>query len=164
MKKIFSLLLVFAMLFAFASCGGKDNPSVPEITINCTDSIGNIYLKISEEIPMEYEKFNLTANDMIDYYGIKTEKISEMIAVQDACGYKDEIVMIKANDSAAAEEIADLLGQHIAYQKDSMKDYDAEQYKILTSSIVDIKGEYVAMFISASQDKMLEIYDSYFTD
>lgn len=163
MKKTASILLILAMLFAFASCGNSGDP-VPTIEINCTDSLENIYLRISQEVPMEYEKFNLTANDMIDYYGIKSSKIEEVVAVQDACGYKDEIVMIKAKNSDAAEEIADLLGQHISYQMDSMREYDAEQYKILTSSIVDIKGEYVAMFISASQSRMLEIYDSYFTD
>lgn len=163
MKKIASLLIVIAMLFAFASCGDSETPVAP-IEINCTDSLGNIYQKIAEEIPMNYEKFNLTSNDMIDYYGISTDKIAEMIAVQDACGYKDEIVMIKAVNSDAAEEIADLLGQHIAYQKDSMKDYDAAQYQILEKSAVDIKGEYVAMFISSSQNRMLEIYDSYFTE
>ncbi|GEM_PF-5797827 len=163
MRKTASIILIIAMLFAFASCGNSGEPIAP-VEVNCTEALENIYLKISEEIPMEYEKFNLTANDMIDYYGIKANKIEEIVAVQDACGYKDEIVMIKAKNSEDAEEIADLLGQHISYQMDSMKDYDAEQYKILTSSIVDIKGEYVAMFISSSQNRMLEIYDSYFTD
>lgn len=164
MKKLLSLLTVLAMLFVFASCGDSGKDPIAPIEVRCTDSLGNIYLKICDEIPMEYEKFNLTANDMIDYYGIKKDNIVEMIAIQDACGYKDEIVMIKAVHSDAAEEIADLLGQHIAHQKDSMKDYDATQYQILQSSTVDIKGEYVAMFISTSQNRMLEIYDSYFTN
>lgn len=164
MKKITSLLIVFIMLFAFASCGGSGEEPVAPLEIRCTASLESIYQKISEEIPMDYEKFNLTANDMIDYYGIKKSKIAELVAVQDACGYRDEIVMIKAVHSDAAEEIADLLGQHIISQKDSMKDYDAAQYQILQSSTVDIKGEYVAMFISASQNRMYAIYDTYFTD
>ncbi len=154
MKKIISAVLVIAVVFAFAACGKKANEPIA--------AIADIYKEITQTISMDYEKFELSADDMLDYYGIEGKKISELVAVQDACGYKDEIVMIKAVDEAAAQEIATLLGDHIDYQKESMQNYDAAQFEILGKSKVDVKGQYVAMFISSSQDKMLEIYNSYF--
>ncbi len=154
MKKFLSIVLVLATVLAFAACGKK--------AVEPTAALINIYNEIAKTISMDYEKFELSADDMIDYYGIESAKISELVAVQDACGYKDEIVMIKAVDEAAAQEIASLLNEHIDYQKESMQNYDAAQFEILGKSKVDVKGQYVAMFISSSQDKMLEIYNSYF--
>ncbi len=153
MKKIISLTLVFVLALAFASCGKKE----PE----CITSLDKIYNKIAETVSMDYEKIELTKDDMLDYYGIEAAKIEELTAVQDACGYKDEIVMIKAADEASAQEIASLLTEHIEYQKESMRNYDAAQFEVLNGSKVDIKGVWVAMFVSSSQDKMLERYKSY---
>mgnify|MGYP003317031969 CR=1 FL=1 len=104
----------------------------------------------------------LTADDLIDYYGIEADKVADCAAVQDACGYKDEIVIIKAVDDTSAKEIADLLNEHIEYQKESMKNYDPAQYEILGSSEVITNGVYVAMFISAEQSTMAEIFNGSF--
>lgn len=154
-KKIISLLFLFVLLFAFTSCVNSR-----EI---CADSLENIYKDIAEKINMDYDKIELSKDDMLDYYGIDAKIIDEFVAVQDACGYKDEIVMIKAVDTASAQEIYSALTEHIEYQKNSMRNYDAKQYDILTKSKADIKGLWVSMFISSSQDEMLEIYNSYFS-
>lgn len=154
MKKIvLSITAVIMMLIMLASCGKS---TVTTVNVN------EVYQKITESVEMPKETVELAKDDLIDYYGIEADKVSEFAAVQDACGYKDEIVIIKAVDDASAKEIEELLNKHIEYQKDSMKNYDAAQYSVLGSSEVIANGNYVAMFISSEQGKMAEIYNGFF--
>ncbi len=155
MRKIASFLIVFAVLLTFTSCTNKQEQTAV--------SLEDIYDKLSGSISMDYEKIELAKEDLLDYYGIEAEKVEQFVAVQDACGYKDEIVMIKAFDEADAQKIYSALTEHIEYQKNSMRNYDAAQFDVLCKSKADINGTYVAMFISSSQDEMLEIYNSYFS-
>ena len=152
-SKITAIIISAIMLLTLASCGGK----TAKVELNFDE----ICQKISESVSMPEETIELQGEDLLDYYGIESEKVAEYKAVQDACGYKDEIVLIKAVDESAAAEIESLLNEHIDYQKDSMKNYDPAQYEILGASEVTVNGVYVAMFISAEQSTMLEIYNSF---
>ena len=152
-KNILSVTAVLTALVMFASCSKNAVASV---------NFNEIYQKITQSVAMPEETFELSAEDLADYYGIEADKVAEFAAVQDACGYKDEIVIIKAADDASAKEIETLLNGHIEYQRDSMKNYDLAQYDILVSSRVITNGVYVAMFISAGQDTMAEIFNGFF--
>ncbi len=154
MKKIvLSITAVLMVLAMLAACGKS---AVADVNVK------EVYQKITESVTMPKETVELVADDLTDYYGIEADKVADFVAVQDACGYKDEIVIIKAVDDASATEIADLLNKHIDYQKDSMKNYDPAQFSILGTSEVVSNGSYVAMFISADQSKMAEIYNGFF--
>ena len=154
MKKIIlSITAVLMITVMLASCGKSAVEAV---------NVKEVYQKITESVAMPEETVELTADDLADYYGIEADKAAEFAAVQDACGYKDEIVIVKAADEASAAEIAELLSEHIEYQKNSMKNYDPAQYDILGSSEVITNGVYVAMFISAEQSTMAEIYNGFF--
>lgn len=152
-KVILSITSVLMVLTMLAACGKSVATDI---------DVKAVYDKITESVTMPEETIELTADDLIDYYGIESDKVAELAAVQDACGYKDEIVIIKAVDDASAAEIETLLNKHIEYQKDSMKNYDPAQYNILGSSEVIANGVYVAMFISSDQSKMAEIYNGFF--
>ncbi len=152
-KTILSVTAVLMILVMLASCGNNAAEAV---------NVKEIYQKITGSVSMPAETVELAAEDLADYYGIEADKTAEFAAVQDACGYKDEIVIIKAADEASAKEIEALLNEHIEYQKDSMKNYDPAQYSILGSSEVITNGVYVAMFISAEQSTMAEIYNGFF--
>lgn len=154
MKKLIAVICSIALCAAlFAACGKTAEADV---------DVRDIYEKIASSAAMPAESIELTKNDLLDYYGISPESVAECVAVQDACGYKDEIVIIKAVDENAADEINGLLEEHIAYQCESMRNYDAAQYEILCSSKTVENGCYTAMFISAEQDKMNDIFNSFF--
>ena len=154
MKKILlSITAVLMITVMLASCGKSAVEAV---------NVKEVYQKITESVAMPEETVELAAEDLSDYYGIEADRVAEFAAVQDACGYKDEIVIVKAVDEASAAEIEALLNEHIEYQKDSMKNYDPAQHDILGSSEVVTNGVYVAMFISAEQSTMAEIYNGFF--
>ena len=152
-KALISITSVLMALMLLASCG-----KAPAAELN----IGEVYQKVTDGIAMPAETVELSADDLIDYYGIEAEKVADFKAVQDACGYKDEIVILKAKNEDGAKEAEAMLKEHIEYQMEEMRDYDAEQYKVLESSMVCTNGLYVAMFISAEQSEMEEIFNSFF--
>ncbi len=155
MKKItVSVVSIILALMMLAACG-KD-------AAKADVDVKTVYQKISESIDLPAEKLEYVSGDLLDYYGIDESKVADFAGMQDACGYKDEVVIIKAVDEKAAEEIQTLLNDHIAYQSDSMRNYDAEQFKILGTSTVNVNGVYVAMFISANQAEMIDIFNSFF--
>lgn len=154
MKKLITLICSVVLCAALLTACGK----APAADVD----VQAVYDKIASSASLPAETVELTANDLLDYYGIAPESVAACVAVQDACGYKDEIVIIKAVDEKTADEIHDLLEEHISYQTDSMRNYDAEQYAILGSSKVVEKGCYTAMFISAEQDEMNDIFNSFF--
>lgn len=152
MKKTVTILsLVLVTLLLLCACGRE---AADFSTAEALD-------KIKESVTMPAETVELGVNDLLDYYGIAAEGIEEVSAVQDACGYKDEIVILKAADEKTAEDAAAHLEDHIGYQRESMKNYDPEMYDILTQSEVIRQGKYAAMFISREQDAMEDIFESF---
>lgn len=154
MKKLITLIFSLVLCAALLTACGK--APAADVDVNA------VYDKISSSVTLPAETVELTANDLLDYYGIAPESVASCVAVQDACGYKDEIVIIKAVDESAADAIHSMLQEHIAYQSESMRDYDAEQYAVLGSSKVVKHGCYTAMFISSEQDEMNDIFNSFF--
>ncbi len=152
-KSILSVISVLTVLVMLASCGSSTATAV---------NVKEVYQEITESVAMPEETVELAVADLEDYYGVTPDKVAEFAAVQDACGYKDEIVIIKAVDEASAKDIEALLYDHIEYQKDSMRNYDPAQYDILGASKVIVNGVYVAMFISAEQNAMADIYNGFF--
>lgn len=153
MKKLLALICSAVLCAALLSACGKAPADV---------DVREVYDRIASSVSMPAETIELTADDLLDYYGIDPASVASCAAMQDACGYKDEIVIVKAVDEDAADAIRSLLGEHIAYQREAMRDYDAEQYDILGSSKVIGNGCYTAMFVSAEQDEMQSIFNSFF--
>ena len=89
------------------------------------------------------------------------EKRDKILNTARAAGGNDRHID-RVADRVQHFQIEALLHEHIEYQKDSMKDYDPDQYQILGSSEVVTNGVYTAMFISAEQSTMAEIFSGSF--
>lgn len=154
MKKTFiailSLVFLLVILMSCAKTGSSE--------INIADIFG----EITASVTLPANTLELAIEDLKDYYGIAPEKVSEFVAVQDSSGYKDEILIIKSVDEIAGQEIIEILTDYLSCQKESIRKYDPDQYKILCSSSVIKNGNYIAMFISAEQNTMEDIFNSYF--
>lgn len=172
MKKLISVLTALAIATAAAltlsSCdkepaeSDQTEPAQTQLqAVSGEFTAADILAKIKSEFTMDFETIELYPDDMLDFYGIESEKIAELAGIQNACGYKDEIVIIKAVDENAADEIEDIFEQHIEDQKKTMKNYDPEQYQVLGSSIAEEDGVWVALFVSEDQAAMLDVYNSY---
>lgn len=159
-KTLFSAVSVFTalvMIFSLAGCGQNDGDKEnTAVTVTVTD----IYKKISESVTLPAEIAEYYSDYLVDEYGIDVDTIEECRVILGS--YTDEIVIIKAKNEDSVKEIAEILNEHIEDQKKVMSNYDPKQCKVLESSMVCSNGLYVAMFISADQDKMADIFNSFF--
>lgn len=159
MKKLIAVFLIIFTLLSLTACINGEEKAPEE---KAEPTVEEIFNKISTSVTLPEEITELSVTDLEDYYGITSDMVSEFKAIQNASGYQDEIVIIKATSQENAVSISALLEDRIEYSKEQMRDYSPEQYQILTKSNVIVKGLFVSMFVSADSAQMDEIFNSYF--
>lgn len=167
MKKIISLLIAVLItasgILVLSSCDkeAKNPVELVEESVKEKVDLTEILLKIDESVEMSGDMMTLTADDLIDYYGIESSDVVSCAVSQDMCGYLDEIIMIEAVDETAAANIETALNDYLEYKKEEMRTYLPEQYEVLNNCSVNVNGLFVSLFISSSADEINEIYEGY---
>lgn len=163
MKKILCsimLIMISALLcLTFVSC--SVNTDKPEENVSESFTLSDILDKINNSVEMSGDMMTLSADDLVDYYGIESTDVASCAVSQDMCGYLDEIIMIEAADESSVANIETALNDYLEYKKEEMKSYLPEQYNVLTKCNVNVDGLYVSLFISASAGEINEIYNGY---
>ncbi|MGN0464543.1 MAG: DUF4358 domain-containing protein [Acutalibacteraceae bacterium] len=174
MKKILCALISALMLISLCACGNKtDNgestkapdssTSEPTSSSEPASSAKDIDLseikeRIIKEVNVE-EPMSITTEKLNELYGIEADDVAQSACFVTSNGtFPEEAIMIKAKDSAAKQRIADLLNTRIEDVKVQSESYDADNYAIAQKCKVIRQGDYIAMFISASHEKMESIF------
>lgn len=92
MKKLFALVLCFAMLFTFAGCGGAKEGDVVKVPIELTKNPG----MVAAQFVVEYDADKLT------FLGYNNGEIFEECETHDANG-KINVVMVKDFSKSMAD-------------------------------------------------------------
>lgn len=174
MKKLICAVLAVLMLLTLCACSGSgDNGNTPsdkpsdntssssepssapqDKTVDLAAIKNMIISDVKVEDPMAVDSDKLT-----ELYGIAAEDISESACFVTSSGtFPEEAIMIKAKDDAAKGRIVDLLNARIDDVKVQSESYDAENYALAQKCKVITEGDYIAMFISASHEKMENIF------
>ncbi len=174
MKKLICAVLAVLMLLSLCACSGSgDNGNTPsdkpsdntssssepssapqDKTVDLAAIKDKIISDVKVEDPMAVDSDKLT-----ELYGIAAEDISESACFVTSSGtFPEEAIMIKAKDDAAKGRIVDLLNARIDDVKVQSESYDAENYALAQKCKVITEGDYIAMFISASHEKMENIF------
>lgn len=154
MKNMTALLMCLLLVLGLCACGGNDAP----VDIDLAAVKTQIYTEIPVNEPIE-----LSADRLTSLYGITADSVAEnasFLVMSDI--FPAEIIMIKATDSAAADNIAAKLQTRLDSLKVQSQSYDAESYAIAQACTVMQNGDYVAMFFSEDGAAMETIYKSYF--
>ena len=156
MKKTVSLFL--CVMFVFSLCA-------------CTKKASDIKIDLSSVMAEINEKIDLPENDMMkvsstdklmDYYGIKAEDVASFEIQMNSSGVEqDEIVLIETTSEEACQRVEQALKARLDDKTTQMKNYNPEQYEILSNCSVSVSGLYVRLFISKDADKIEEIFKSY---
>lgn len=166
MKKILAVISAALMILSFAACNKTDNNNDTNESASSSAEVSVATADIMNEIRnggyLPAENMELTANNMDDYYGIDASEIKQCSVVLNSSGWQDELIIIEAVDSNAADNIETLLNNHIQNQCDAMRDYDAQMYDIVSKCTVETNGNYIALFISADYVTLNNIFNSYF--
>ncbi len=156
MEKITVVLCIIALLLAASCSGSKDNKDI---------DLNEVMERISSSIVLPSDDMmRLNSVDKLtDYYGIAADDVDSFAVQMNSSGVQqDEIAIIKAVDSKAAERVKEALQKRLDSKANQMKNYLPEQYEIIQKCSVQTKGYYVTLFISENANQMTQIFNSYF--
>ncbi len=142
------ILLVSIFLFCLTGCSG-DVSSV---------DMQAVYDSYSPYLP---EMVILDEKDMLNLYGVDSEKCAQAIVATCSDGLRsDEVWLIEAVDDVAAEEIVQFAQNRIEREGEETKNYAPEQYAVVEKAQIIDDGNNIVMIISPDVDTLVELYNS----
>ena len=152
MKKVFSVILVIALVFGLSACGGKEE--VKSVDLN------GIYESYSQYLP---DMFSMDEDTMLNFLGIDMADCTQ--AVVSICGdgmRADEVWLIEAKDAAALERLQELAQTRIVAKEDETISYAPDQYAIVTQAQLLTNGNYLALLISPDVEQKKTLFEAPF--
>ena len=151
MKKLIAAFCAFiAVTVLFCACSQSQ-----------VKPLSQVYDSIKEQVKLsEMNDFNFVSS-LDRYYGIASDEVVEFAGGINNSGVEqEEIVMIMASNSEAADHIQTVLENRRQAKYNENKNYNPEQAQMIESCSVDRHGMYIAMFISENADKIRDIYNT----
>ena len=151
MKRIFALILAFAMLLALAACGGSAAKSV---------DLTQIYAEYESTLP---DMLVLDETTMLNFVGVKAEDCSQVVIAVCANGLRtDEVWLVEAKDAAALERIQALVNSRLAAKEDETISYAPDQYAVVEKAEILNDGLYLAFLVSPDVDTLKATFEAAF--
>ena len=139
MKRILTILTAALLILALCTA--------------CGDTAKNVDLKaLMDEINPTYNLTGLKAVEdtasLNRYYQIEEAGVKQFAAELTSSGSNyNEVVLIEAVDSAAAESIKAKLDERLRSQLSNAKSYDAEQVSMIEGCSVKVNGNFVYLIV-----------------
>ena len=148
------LALAAAVALGAAACGGKSQADL---------DVKEVMGALLEKAPIE-SSVELTQDDMLNFYGIRSEDMDSFAASLAADGITaKEVVLVKAASEDSAREVETKLQNRLDARRNEFNNYLPDQYAIVEKSEVKRDGVYVRLIISPQQEELVELYNSYFS-
>ena len=150
MKKILCVIFAAFMMLSLFACGGETARDI---------DIQAVKTQIISDLGIE-GAMDLASERLLALYGIEEADVLESACFVTMDGvFPDEIVMIKAADSEAADRIESKLNTRLDEIKVQSQSYDPENYAIAQECKVLREGNVVALFMSAKHADMEAIFN-----
>ncbi|MDD6490535.1 MAG: DUF4358 domain-containing protein [Clostridia bacterium] len=161
-KKIIAVTAALIAVVAFAGCS---NNSVKQASVQPSEtsvikakSVSAIFDEIKTQTKLPEMLFLEKADDLDRYYGITPDDVEEFAGGIDNSGTsQDEIVIIKAKDDTAADNVQKMLQKKYDSKLNQIQNYDADETEKIKNGKVEKNGLYVTLVISNDFDKITEI-------
>lgn len=153
-KNVVCLFALFLALVYMSACGAEA-AAAPDMKALYDD------MASSDAMP---EMLEISAEQAYMLYGIEASDCRQSvvaICADSLCA--DEIWLIEASDSAAAERVAELAQTRLDQKGEELKSYLPEQYKIVQAAKLIKSGNCVAMIVSPDAAELAESFNSAFT-
>lgn len=153
MKKVFSLMLAFALMLSMAACGGKAEEAI-------SVDVGALYESYSQYMP---DMFYPDETTMLDFLGISVEDCVQYKVAICAEGMRsDEVWLIEAKDDASLENLRQLAQTRIEAKLDETVSYAPDQYAVVEKAELLTNGRYLALLISPDVDALKAGFEAAF--
>lgn len=149
MKKLTAALLAALTLSIALLCGCSGGSAKP---------LSDVFADIKAEVSFsDFSEFSSEAD--LTNYGIDSADILEFAGGVNTTGVEqEEIVLVKAKDSAAADNIETALKNRYDAKLAQNKNYNPEQAEMIEKCSVEKNGDYVSMIVSENAEKITDIY------
>lgn len=162
-KKIIVVTAALIAVLAFAGCsnnsGSQSNSEQSSVVSDVkAKSVTDIFEEIKTQVELPEMIFLEKTDDLDRYYGISPDDVDEFAGGIDNGGTaQDEIVIIKAKDDTAAENIQKQLQKKYDSKLNQIQNYDADETEKIKNGKVEKNGLYVTLVISDDFNKITEI-------
>lgn len=156
MKKLIAMALAFVMALGVTACsGGEDKTEFADF------SVQTVMEDMLSQVTID-DSLTLSETDMLDFFGIKAEHMTEFSAVTCANGISaKEIVLVKAADEDNAQILEEKLNNRLNSRAAEAENYLPDEYAIIKECEVQRHGVYVALIIHPEHEKLEDIYMDY---
>lgn len=151
LKAAVCAVLVCAMAFALAACGGNEPAPAETKDYDVID----IAKSVSENVSFEDEYLTAVADiafelnrDEIALDSVAEENGAKQAAVYVSGAYPEMIFAIKAVDANAADQVMKAIEKILDNYEKNYTNYGPEQVSKITSAVKVIRGQYVFVIVS----------------
>ncbi len=124
-------------------------------------SLANVRSKMMSECGIS-DAMPIETSGLANLYGIQPSQVKQSAGFVTMSGtFPHEIIMVEANDSASADNIASHLQSRLTEVLNQSKSYDADNYALAQQCRVTRNGNFVALFLSPSHSALSAVYGRY---
>lgn len=168
MKKFAVLMIAGALaLSSLAACGGNEGDTQSKVNSEASKVVSTEASVEESKAALDLdalsaslktklvatETLDKSADDLYNDTGIADTTYAEYFWFGEMSGLSSETVaLFKANTEADASTIKGFLEGYVQSATNQMKDYNADNYDMLTKSVIKTSGLYVYMVISPNVD------------
>ena len=148
--KVRVMTALIAVLLLLSSCGKSTTADV---------NLSDVLAEISDSVQLPNELTKMTMSELTGLYGIESDEIVQFAGYYTDVGtLADEIVLIEAKDSAAADTVRQKVEDRYDAKLAEMKDYLPDEYEKIQNGTVLVQGSYIALIVSDNADTVQDIY------
>ena len=164
MKRIIAVLcIVLALGMMMSACGESSSSNKGGAGTQVDVSLQKIFDEVKEEVDFP-EMVEYTSADQLDRrYGISEDMIDDYAGgIEAASVTTNEIVLVRAMDDAAADEIEEKLQKRLEVLLNQSRNYLPEQAAVIEKCKVERNDRLISLIISPDAEKITESYHKHF--
>ena len=153
MKKLIACLLALCLVFLLAACGGGKDKTV-DLQALAAD------LAASSAFTMDISQYALDASIAAPTYGYDEADV-KICQYYYNNGSNEEVLLVQASDSAAADKIEQCCHSRVELQKAALEAYNPDAIPRLDGAVVAKSGDYVVFVVANDNAAAKTVVDKY---
>ena len=153
MKKYTIIVLTLTLLLSLAACGEKESSRELEASALAGSLLKSGAFSVSlDELP---------ASKAASFYGVDKDSVADALLYHAAGTSKEQIVLIKAVDEAAAGTMLNTLKGLVSQWIEADRDYAPEEVPKLEKAVLRQSGAWVVLVVANDPDAAAKLVGEY---
>jgi len=166
MKKYIAIILLIILSLMLFACGKKAESPAPTAEPTAAPTAAPVSSDLAAtmaKFTFDGEMMELSATDLLDFYGIETADVKQHAACIATTGIDcDEVVLVEAINADAAARVKSALDNRYQAKLNETVNYLPDENAIIKTCSVSISENYVAMIVAPNAADLVKIYNESF--